>query len=243
MKDHLLDLIEHTQGLGVIELIKIVGTDTETKIASVAEDKSVILFGTFKAPVADFIGTFGMPNLSKLKTILGFDIYDEHAVITVTRGNREDPNAPAAIHFETKSKDFVNDYRFMAKNVVEDKIKNITFQGTKWDVEFEPTIAGIQKLKKQASANAEETNFKTKTENGDLKMYFGDHSGHSGNFVFQPNVSGNLTRSWNWPVKVFLSIMDLPGDKTVRFSDAGVAEITVDSGIAVYSYMLPAQAK
>jgi hypothetical protein len=46
-----------------------------------------------------------------------------------------------------------------------------------------------------------------------------------------------------WPVKQFLSIMDLPGDKTVRISDAGAAEITVDSGLAVYRYLLPAQAK
>jgi hypothetical protein len=37
--------------------------------------------------------------------------------------------------------------------------------------------------------------------------------------------------------------MDLPGDKVVRFSDAGAAEITVDSGIANYRYLLPAQAK
>jgi len=40
-----------------------------------------------------------------------------------------------------------------------------------------------------------------------------------------------------------LSIMDLPGDKTVRISDQGAAEITVDSGIAVYQYLLPAQSK
>jgi hypothetical protein len=29
----------------------------------------------------------------------------------------------------------------------------------------------------------------------------------------------------------------------VRFSDDGVAEITVDSGLAVYSYKIPAQSK
>jgi len=37
--------------------------------------------------------------------------------------------------------------------------------------------------------------------------------------------------------------MDLPGDKTVRISDQGAAEVTVDSGLAVYRYLLPAQAK
>lgn len=243
MKDYLLDLIQHTNGLGVVELVKIDGTATETKISALGDDKSVIVFGTFKAPIADFIGTFGMPNLSKLKTILGFDEYDGTSVINVTRESKDGIDVPASIHFETKVGDFVNDYRLMSKTVVEDKVKAVTFKGATWDVEFEPSVAGILRLKKQASANSEEANFKTKTENGDLKIYFGDPSTHSGNFVFHPDVTGNLSRPWQWPVKVFLSIMDLPGDKIVRISDAGAAEITVDSGLATWQYLLPAQAK
>jgi hypothetical protein len=30
MKDHLLDIVQHTHGLGVIDLVKIVGTENET---------------------------------------------------------------------------------------------------------------------------------------------------------------------------------------------------------------------
>ena len=239
MKDYLLDLIQHTHGLGVIELVKIEGSDTETKIAAYAEDKSVIVTGSFKTPIDGFQGVVGMPNLSKLKTILSFDDYDDKAIINITRKD----DTPTAIHFETGAGDFVNDYRLMAKVIVEDKVKTVTFKGASWDVEFEPTVAGVMRLKKQAQANSEELNFVTKTDNGDLKIYFGDPSTHSGNFVFQPGVSGNLTKAWNWPVKVFLAIMDLPGDKVVRFADAGAAEITVDSGIANYRYLIPAQAK
>jgi hypothetical protein len=44
-------------------------------------------------------------------------------------------------------------------------------------------------------------------------------------------------------VKVFTAIMDLPGDKTIRIADQGAVEITVDSGIATYKYLLPAQSK
>lgn len=243
MKDYLQDLIQHTNGLGVIDLVKIIGTDKETQIAAVAEDKSVIVEGTLKSPIADFIGVFGMPNLTKLKTIVGFDEYDADAKINVTRANKDGVDVPAAIHFETKAGDFINDYRLMAKNIVEEKIKNVTFKGATWNVEFEPTIAGIMRLKKQAQANSEEVNFVTKTDKGDLKIYFGDPSTHSGNFVFHAGVTGTLNRAWMWPVKVFLSIMDLPGDKKVRISDQGAAEITVDSGLATYRYLLPAQSK
>lgn len=240
MKDNLQDLIQYTHGLGVIELIKVVGTDKQTVISAIAEDKSVIVEGTFNTPSAEFIGTFGMPNLGKLKTILGFDDYDEHAKINVTR-NKDD--IPTAIHFETKAGDFINDYRLMAKAVVEDKVKDVKFKGATWNVEFEPTVAGIMRLKKQAQANSEEVHFTAKTDKKDLKVYFGDASTHNGNFVFHPDVNGTLNRAWQWPVKVFLAIMDLPGEKTVRISDAGAAEITVDSGLAKYRYLLPAQAK
>jgi hypothetical protein len=37
--------------------------------------------------------------------------------------------------------------------------------------------------------------------------------------------------------------MDLPGDKVVRIADEGVVEITVDSGLATWQYMLPALSK
>ena len=243
MKDNLLDLIEYTHGVGIIDLVKINGTATLTEINAIADDKSVIVSGTTKTPVADFIGTFGMPNLGKLKTILSFDDYDANANISMTQKQVDGADVPQAIHFATKNNDFVNDYRLMSKALIEEKVRNVTFKGAAWDVEFEPTIAGILRLKKQAQANSEELNFTTKTEGGDLKIFFGEPSTHSGNFVFQPSVTGTLSRTWQWPVKVFLSIMDLPGDKTVRISDQGAAEITVDSGYTIYQYLLPAQAK
>lgn len=243
MKDNLQDLIQHIHGLGNIDLIKVTGTDSETQINAIAEDKSVIVSGTLNSPVSDFIGVFGMPNLGKLKTILGFDDYGTDAKISVTTTNRDGANIPSTIHFETKNGDFVNDYRLMSKSIVEEKVKTVTFKGAAWNVEFEPSIAGIQRLKKQASANSEQDHFTMTTVNGDLKINFGDPSTHSGNFVFQPSVTGSLNKTWNWPVKVFLAIMDLPGDKTVRVADAGATEITVNSGLATYRYLLPANAK
>jgi hypothetical protein len=46
-----------------------------------------------------------------------------------------------------------------------------------------------------------------------------------------------------WPVKQIIDILSLSGDKTMRISDQGVAEITVDSGLATYRYLIPAQTK
>jgi len=240
MKDILQDIVAHTHSLGFLSLVKVTSENGATTIDAMAEDRSVILTSSTHKAVNEFTGTFGMPNLDKLSLHLKNPEYKDNAKIEVVSAK---DGVPSAIHFETKAGDFVNDYRLMAKAVVEDKVKEVKFKGAKWDVEFEPTVAGIMRLKKQAQANSEEANFTTKTDKGDLRIYFGDASNHSGNFVFQPDVKGTLSRAWQWPVKVFLAIMDLPGEKTVRISDQGAAEITVESGLATYRYLLPAQSK
>ena len=149
----------------------------------------------------------------------------------------------AGIDFVNASGDFRNNYRFMSAEVVSDKLKTPKFKGVPWHIEFEPQAASIMRLKMQAQANAEEPNFQAKTEDGHLKFFFGDHSTHAGNFVFQPGVQGTLKRSWAWPIKTVISILDLTGDKTFKISDDGAAMITVDSGLATYNYILPAQSK
>jgi hypothetical protein len=123
MRDYLLDLVEHSYDLGCIELVKITGTDKDTQLDAVATDKSVVLQAKFHAPVAEFIGTFGMPNLSKLKILLNLQEYREDAEITVTRQNRNDVDSPVGLHFKNKVGDFKNDYRFMVAEVVAEQLK------------------------------------------------------------------------------------------------------------------------
>jgi len=240
MIDNLKDLITHTHDLGCIDLVKVNGTDTETLIEGLAEDRSVVIQAKFHKPIAEFKGTFGMPNMSTLKTILGIDEYATDAVISVTQ---DDVKGPVSMNFLNKAGDFTNDYRFMTKEIVEDQLKTIKFKGVSWHVELEPTVASIQRLKFQAMANATESTFVAKTEDGNLAFYFGDHSTHAGNFIFAHDVEGKLTRSWHWPIAHVINILSLPGDKVLRLSDDGAAQIIVDSGIAEYTYILPAQSK
>lgn len=243
MKDFLLDIVAHTQALGCIETIKVVGEKDSTIIEAVSDDKSVVLHANFKQPNTDFFGTFGMPNLGKLNTILNIPEYKENAKIELTTQDRNSVTTPVGLHFENANGDFKNDYRFMIADIINEKIKSVKFKGANWNVEFEPTQAALQRFKFQASANSEEKQFIAKTENGDLKFYFGDHSTHAGNFVFQAGVTGKLTKEWNWPITLVLSILSLQGDKVMRISDEGATEITVDSGLIEYKYIIPAQVK
>jgi hypothetical protein len=98
-------------------------------------------------------------------------------------------------------------------------------------------------LKLQAAAHTEETVFQVKTENSNLVFFFGDASTHAGSFVFESNVKGKLKQTWSWPVTQVMSILNLDGDKIMKIADAGAMMITVNSGLASYDYILPAQTK
>jgi|TARA_R110000868_G_scaffold346081_1_gene607139 hypothetical protein len=243
MRDHLLDIVKNTYGLGIIDLVKIIGTDTETAIEALAEDRSVIVQAQLNTAVPEFKGTFGMPNLGKLSTILGISEYKDNAKITLATQERNGEQVAVGLHFENAAGDFKNDYRFMSQEIVLDKLKTVKMRPVAWHVEFEPSVANIQRLKFMAQANAEELNFTAKTEGTDLKLFFGDHSSHAGNFVFQAGVTGALTKAWAWPVTAVIAILGLAGDKKFSISDEGAAQITVNSGLATYNFILPAQSK
>lgn len=244
MIDYLKDIVQHTYGLGVISTIKVTGTDKSTTINSFDQaTKTVILNAEFKTPVAEFVGVFGMPNLDRLNTILNIPEYKENAVISVnTQKDTEGNSVPSGIHFENKSGDFKNDYRFMATAVINDQLKSVKMKPVKWGIEITPTVQSIQKLRFQTSAHSDATTFSTGTEKGELKFYFGDAASHAGSFTFA-TTNGTLSKQLNWPVAVVNSIFSLPGDKDLKISDDGVMQITVDSGLVVYTYQLPAQSK
>jgi hypothetical protein len=243
MKSYLQDIISHINALGNVDTVKVTGTDQTTTVNAITDDRNVMISGEFKTPSADFVGTFGMPNLTKLKTILSFEDYDAESKISMTKNMRDGVLVPEAIHFETKNGDFVNDYRLMTKEVIEDMVKNVTYKGSGWNVEFEPSVANIIRLKRQASANSEEKVFTTIVKDNELRIHFGDVNTHSGNFVFETNVTGTLANKRQWPVKEVIDILNLAGDKTYRINDQGATEITVDSGLAVYKYLIPAHTK
>jgi hypothetical protein len=244
MKDYLHNIVQYTYGLGVIDLVKVTGTDKETTIESISEDRTVIVQAKFNNPVPEFVGLFGMPNLGKLKTILGIEEYKEDAKLSITKRKDDQGNdLPDGIHFENKAGDFKNDYRFMVAHIISDKLKSVKMKQVKWNVEITPTVTSIQKMRFQASANSEETTFTVKTEGSKLKFFFGDHSTHAGDFVFADGITGTLSKAWPYPVAVIQSILSLPGDKELKISDEGVMQITVNTGIAVYDYKIPAQSK
>lgn len=242
MKDILQDIVAHTHSLGFLSLVK-VSNDEGTAIDSMAEDRSVILSAETHAPVAEFTGTFGMPNLDKLALHLKNPEYQKDAKIDVVQAERNGETIPTHIHFENTAGDFENDYRFMNKAIIEEKLKTVKFKGASWAVTFKPSIASIARMKLMSAAHTEEPTFNVMTKNDNLVFSFGDASTHAGEFVFQHSVEGTLAHTWSWPVAQVQAILGLDGDATMSISDQGAMMISVDSGMVKYDYILPAQSK
>lgn len=238
----LKDIVAHINSLG-LELVKITGDEKKTTIEALADNKEVIVQAEAINPVPEFKGTFGMPNLNKLDLHLKNPEYKDNAEIKVVWETRNNENQPVMIHFENAAGDYKNDYKLMNTTLINEKLKTVRFKGANWNLDFEPSVASISRFKLQASAHNDETIFLVRTEDNALKFYFGDSNTHEGSFIFQTDVKAKLKQNWTYPIQRFISILNLDGDKTIKFSDEGVALITVNSGLIKYDYFIPAQTK
>ena len=243
MKDILQDVVAHTHALGFLPLVKVTSDDTSTMIESMAEDRSVILSATTHTPVAEVKGTFGMPNLDKLALHLKNPEYKTDAKLQIVEADRNGETIPTHIHFENAAGDFENDYRFMNKAIIEEKLKTVNFKGASWNVTLSPSVVSIERMKLMSAAHSEEPTFNVKTNNDNLVFSFGDASTHAGEFVFAHAIGGSLQHTWSWPVAQVQSILNLDGDATMSISDQGAMQIGLDSGMINYNYILPAQSK
>lgn len=243
MKDILSDIVAHTHNLGFLNLVKITGSENKTQIDSMADDRTVIMFGETTDPHPDMVGVFGMGQMSKLKYLLDCPEYREDAKIEVVTADRNGETMPVGVHFENKTRDFKNDYRFMNSEIINEKLKTVKFRGVKWDVEIEPTVSAVQRFQFQAAANNEHATFLTRTEGKDLKFIFGDAASHGGEFVFATDVTGKINKNWTWPVMPILSILKIAdvNNTKMSISNEGALQLTLDSGLAVYKYIIPAQ--
>jgi len=243
MIDTLKEVIANTHALGFLELVKVVGTPEETTLTSMATDRSVVLNSTFLAPVKEFEGTFGLHDLGRLNTILNIPEYKENAFIQVKKSTINGVDVPTEISFANASRDFRNSYRFMGAELIESQIPSKKRREIKWDVTLVPTDNAIQRLKYQAqAAGSTEQTFQARVDKGNLYFSIGDHSSHTGEFVFA-QVAGKLNTPREWPLPQILGILSLTGDKTMEISDDGIMQITVTSGSAKHQYSIMSQMK
>jgi len=243
-KSVLLDVLKHTAGLGIIEQVKITGTGSNTRLDAMDPNRTVILSATMHKAVAEFEGEFGIGNLAALSSLSKLSDYSaEHGTVALVREERSGEVVPTTILFKNAngSKD---EYRVMSKDMVDKAMTIGKFKGADWRVTVQPSAAKVSQLGEVASIySGVEPTFNVKTDDGNLIFEVGStEGGIVGRRTFAENVEGTLDSTWSWNLDVFLKIVRLgmSGTCVIQFSDQGVCQIDVDSGIGVYSYILPA---
>ena len=68
IKDVFKDVLKHTHGLGIFEMVKITGEVDKTVVETVDADKTVIFKGETHNPVPDFVdSTVGLSRMGVLQ--------------------------------------------------------------------------------------------------------------------------------------------------------------------------------
>ena len=243
IKDTLKDVLRHTHALGIYEMVKVTGTMEDTEIETVDADKTVILKGKLKSPVADFVGnTVGLSRMGTLARFLEYPGFTEDtATVEVVTQKRNEEDVPAEVKFQDENGTDAH-YRFMAAEIVNQQLKAINFKGASYDVEINPTAKMLKDLNFFSSALDLEDTFTPKTEGGNLYFLIGEAGSDRTKVKVAEAVTGDLTHDFQWPLAIVLKICRLSenANVTMSFNQKGLLQIVVDSGMGEYTYLLPA---
>jgi hypothetical protein len=240
MRDYLLDIVKHTLPMNAFNQLRIDSGDTTTTISATEAERQLVVQAKTHAPIPQFQGTFGLPNLNLLNTLLNIPEYDDSATINFELKEAEEV-VPFKLHFKNAAGDFENDFRLMSKKVIEDLEKLLALTA-KFPVDFVPSMNSITRLKYQVSANPDEKTVQFDVNKGTVRVSVGDSSSHSGSFVFATGVDESSNYNFDVPSAYVLPALGMSGDKKIQIGELGL-KITVDSGLVSYDYMIPMMAK
>ena len=241
--DSFKDIIKHTNGLGFIDMVKIVGTATDAKIEAIDADKTVVIFGSMYQPMTGIDTTVGLSRVTILKGYMDFPLFTtDKAIVDVVSEIRNGVNIPTEFKLLSGAGHSAN-YRFMSETMVNEQIKVPPFKGATWNLTISPEKKKIAELAYfQGILGGYEKRFVVSVDQGTLNFSIGAGPTDRITVPFADNVTGTMKHQWSWPLSQVLSILKLTetATATMSFSDMGALKIDIDSGIGKYSYILPA---
>lgn len=261
--NYLQDLVKFTTGLG-INHVKVSGEDGTVTIEGVKDaNKTLVIKGKFLKPVDELEGVCGLSDLEWLanyvnaykakgdtatvvrKDITYFEnvVDDDGNLVFGEDGNPEQQsstkNLIQEINFKrTTTPKMNNVYRVMNVRMIDSQPK---FGGINWDIEIEPSTISIETFATQAGFGVEKYFSATTNDDGTLIFNFGK----SASIDFAYDVEGELEREWSWEIKPVLDILKLSSvaECTMHFSSSkGALQLTLNTGLAEYNYIMPAKA-
>jgi hypothetical protein len=241
MRSVLLDVIRQCSSL--VDIIKVTGTEAETRLQAVDDKLTLFVEANLKQPLPELEGEFGITYLKLLKGLLEFPSYaSDNATFRVTRRTVDDTNAPETFEFKD-GRGAGSVFRLMnAKNVPEQaEIRSIS-----WTVTFitnKTKMAEFQQLAKLYD-EVDRVFVPTVDENQNLVFMIGEtnSSTHHGSVVIEQGVEGALRGDACFSTGQFLEVLKLCGnnDTTVKISNRGVLGLEVETEHGNYRYYLRA---
>lgn len=242
MRTVLLDVIRQCSSL--VDVIKVTGTDRETRLQAVDDKLSLFVEANLKEPLLELEGEFGITYLKLLKGLLEFPSYAaENATFRVTRRTADETNAPETFEFKD-GRGAGSTFRLMnAKNVPEQaEIRSIP-----WSITFITNKSKMAEFQQLAKLYDEVDKVFVPTiegEGNDLVFLIGDanSSTHHGSVVIEQGIEGSLRGDACFSTGQFLEVLKLCGnnDVTVKISARGVLGVEMETEYGVYRYYLRA---
>lgn len=243
--DNLRDILRHTQELGFLESAKIIGKSDSVDIHAITPEKTVVLFGKLNNTIPSLAdNTVGFSRLAVLKGYVNFPAFAaDDATIEIRTQERQSKEVPSEINFKSPLGHDAH-YRFMSEEMANKQITMPTFKGATWDVEYIPTKKNIQDLMYfNGVLGGFEPTFNVDIEGSELRLSIGSGPTDRSIVPFGKINSGNINKSWRWPLSEVLSILKLSSadECTMYMSDQGALKLTMNSGLGVYDYIIPAR--
>lgn len=242
--DSLKDIVKHTHGIGIIDMVKLSGTNNELKIEAIDGDKSVVIYGDMRASIPGLDSVVGLSRIPVLKGFIDNPMFSsDNSNVSIVSEQKSGTNTPTEVKFDDGD-GLVANYRFMSEAMANDQIKVPAFRGANWDVTIVPEKSKIQNLSYfQGVLGGQEKRFTVVINNGTMEFHVGTGPTDRTKVPFSKNVTGTLKTQWSWPLTQVLSILKLTDSSksaTMHFSDMGAMKVEIDSGLGKYSYILPA---
>lgn len=239
MRETLTDVLRQCGGL--FNVLKVTGTDSETKVSAVNEDKTTFVKVTMKTPIPEFAGEFGVSNLGLLNGLLNFSSYRATgASFNVKRKMLNGTEIVEQLEFRDANKTGAT-FRLMSAELAGEQIE---LRGTiPWEIEFNPDKSKLAEFTTLANLyNEVEKTFAPKSDDGNLIFLVGldNSSTHNASMVFEEGITGVIKGDLRYSTPQFLSVLKLAGQNPAKVSitSRGVMKVAVETEYATYDYYL-----
>lgn len=234
--DVLQDVTNATRGVK-FEIIKVTGSEKETRFNAMVGGGSIVMKAVTKEPVVEFDGVFGLNNIDILRGYIDiYKSYDETTIVETKMRSQERNGVEVKtdIMFNAKGQSSAN-YRLTGQAALP---KVAVLNDMNWDVVLNNiSKSKISQFTRFAGVlGGTVKNFLPVIKNGKLVFEIGDSSSSvSVAEVEMGDVTGTLNSSYAFPIVEFLTVF-ANNNPCIKLSNKGILMVEFSSELANYQF-------